>query len=127
MPQPFRDALDRHAALVGVEAQPLATARVAAVTDSTPRSRGFLRKRRPHSTWIVVTAEHLVVVSAASGESVASLYRLGELEAKPFDSSLVEDEGLDVMAMAVGGSERVSVFLPLAPGGARDAVAAALG
>jgi hypothetical protein len=29
--------------------------------------------------------------------------------------------------LPVGGSERVSVFLPLAPGPARDAIAAALG
>ena len=127
MPAPFAAALEAHAELVGVAGSPLATVRAAAVTESTPRSRGFLRTRREHSTWMVVTAEHLVVVSEASGRPVASLYRLGGLEAKPFDASLVTDEGLDVMAMPLGGSERVSVFLPLAPGAARDAVAVALG
>ena len=106
---------------------PLATVRAAAVTASTSRTRGFLRRRRPHATWIVVTAVHLVVVSDASGGPVASLYRLDELEAKPFDATLVEDEGLDVVAMPVGGSERVSLFVPLAPGPARDEIAAALG
>ena len=127
MPAPFREALDRHAALVGVEGDPLAGARAAAVTESTPRSRGFLRKNREHSTWMVVTADRLVIVSDASGDPVPSIYRLGDLEARTYDPSLVADEGIDVMAMPVGGTERVSAFLPLAPGPARDAVAAALG
>jgi hypothetical protein len=68
----------------------------------------------------------LAVVSDASGEPVASLYRLDALEAKPYDPALVADEGLDVVAMPVGGSERVSVFLPLADGPARDELLAAL-
>lgn len=126
MPSPFRAALEEHAARVGLEGPPLDTARAAAVTDSTPRKRGLLRRNRPHSTWIVVTDDHLAVVSDASGAPVASLYRLSELEAKPFDTSLVEDEGLDVVALPLGGTERASTFLPLAPGPARDAIAAAI-
>jgi hypothetical protein len=70
------------------------------------RARGGERRLRPHGR---------VALPA------------GDLEAKPFDSPLVEDEGLDVVAMPVGGSERAAVFLPLAPGAARDAIAAALG
>ena len=73
-----------------------------------------------------MTADHLAVVSDASGAPVASLYRRSELEARPFDTSLVQDEGLDVTALPVGGTERASLFLPLAPGPARDAIAAAL-
>jgi hypothetical protein len=126
MPAPFAAALDAHAELVGAGDSPLAGVRASAVTDSTPHSRGLLRRRRPHSTWIAVTGEHLVVVGDASGAPVASLYRLAELEARPFESPLATDEGLDVVAMPVGGGERVSVFVPLAPGPAREAILAAL-
>jgi hypothetical protein len=126
VPPPFRAALEAHAALVGFEGSPLEAARVAVVTESTPRSRGFLRRRREHATWVVVSADVLVVLSDASGRPVASIYRLDGLEVKAFESPLVEDEGLDVMAMPVGGSERVSLFVPVAEGPARDALAAAL-
>ena len=126
MPEAFRAALDEHAALVGFEGFALDGARAAAVTESTPRSRGFLRRRREHATWIVVGAEVLAVVSDASGRPVASLYRLGDLEAKPYGSPLVEDEGLEVTAMPFGGSERVSAFLPLSHGAEYDALLAAL-
>ncbi|HEX8052272.1 MAG TPA: hypothetical protein VF517_04710 [Thermoleophilaceae bacterium] len=126
MPPPFRAALDEHAALVGIEGPVLSTARAAAVTESTPHRRRLLRRQRPHVTWMVVCADVLAVVGDASGAPVGSLYRLAELEAKPFSSPLVQDEGLEATALPVGGSERVSVFLPLAPGPPRDAIAAAL-
>lgn len=127
MPSEFRAALESHAELVGVDAAALDDARAVAVTESTPRSRGFLRRRREHTTWIVVADAVLVVVSDASGEPVASIYRRDGLEARPFSSPLVEDEGLDVVAMPVGGTERSSLFVPLAEGPARDAILAALG
>lgn len=127
MPAPFRAALEAHAELVGFGLGALAEPRAVAVTESSPRSRGFLRRRRPYVTWMVVGADALAVVGDASGRPVASLYRLAELEAKPFASPLVDDEGLDVVAMPVGGSERVSAFLPLSPGPERDALTAALG
>jgi hypothetical protein len=126
MPPPFRAALEAHAELVGFGLGALAEPRAVAVTDSTPRSRGFLRRRRPYTTWMLAAGDVLAVIGDAAGRPVASLYRLGELEAKPFESPLVEDEGLDVMALPVGGTERVSVFLPLAPGPEREALASAL-
>lgn len=126
MPPEFRAALDTHAELVGHRGPLLDAAQATAVTDSTPRKRGLLRRNRAHSTWMVVTDDVLAVVSDASGRPVASLYRRAELEAQPFGSPLVQDEGLDVVALPAGGSERVSVFLPLAPGPARDELAASL-
>jgi hypothetical protein len=126
VPDAFRTALEEHAALVGFEGPVLSGARATAVTDSTPRRKRLLRRTRAHVTWMVVGADALAVVSDASGAPVASLYRLAELEAKTFSSPLVRDEGLDVMALPVGGSERASVFLPLAPGRARDEIAGAL-
>ena len=125
LPSDFATALEAHAEAVGASWRPDA-ARLVAVTESEPRSRGFLRRRRAHSTWILLGDEALAVVSDAAGRPVASLYRLDGLEAKPYSSPLVADEGLDVIAMPVGGSERVSVFLPLADGAVRDELLAAL-
>jgi hypothetical protein len=126
LPPEFRAALERHAELVGADLASLDDARAVAVTESMPRSRGFLRRRREYATWILVGEPLLVIVSDASGQPVASTYRRDDLEARPFSSPLVEDEGLDVVAMPVGGSERVSVFVPLEPGPVRDEILAAL-
>jgi hypothetical protein len=127
MPVEFRSALERHSELVGIDPEALGDVRAAAITVSTPHKSGFLRRRREYTTWIAVTAGGLVVVSDASGDPVASVYRLDGIEVRPFASPLVEDEGLDVVAMPVGGSERSTVFVPLADGPAREAIVAALG
>jgi hypothetical protein len=127
LPPEFRAALDGHAERVGSERAALDEVKAAAITVSTPHKRGFIRRRREYTTWIAVTAGGLVVVSDASGRPVASVYRLDGIEVKPFSSPLVEDEGLDVVAMPVGGSERSTVFVPLTEGPARDAIVAALG
>lgn len=127
LPPDFRTALDRHAELVGVDRVALGEVKAAAITLSTPHKRGFIRRRREYTTWIAVTGGGLVVVSDASGDPVASVYRLDGIEVRLFASPLVEDEGLDVVAMPVGGSERSTVFVPLADGPAREAIVAALG
>ena len=62
MPPDFRTALDKRAELHGLEDLPLDSARAAGVTVSAPRSRGFLRRRREHTTWIGLMPEVLVVV-----------------------------------------------------------------
>lgn len=127
LPPEFRAALERQAELVGVDRAALDDVQAAAITVSTPHRRGFLRRRREYTTWIAVTGAGLVIVSDASGGPVASVYRRDDLEARPFSSPLAEDQGLDVVAMPVGGSERSTVFVPLAEGPAREAIVAALG
>ena len=126
VPPGFREELGRHAELVGVDPEGLGEIRAAAITVSTPQSRGLLRRRREYTTWIAVTAAGLVIVSDASRSPVASIYRVDGLELREFSSPRVEDAGLDVVAMPVGGSERSSVFVPLEEGPAREAIITAL-
>ena len=104
------------------------------MTSSSPTGGGgFLRRRRrAYDTWLVLGPELLTVATDASGEPVVSFYRLGEIEVKRFDTTLIEDTGLDVTGAPVGAAERSVAFLPLDEGEAgrrfetelREAVAA---
>ncbi|MDQ3934033.1 MAG: hypothetical protein M3340_05310, partial [Actinomycetota bacterium] len=114
LPPGFRAAVEEHAERVGA-GSPLADVRAACVTSSEPAGGGglFRRRKRAYDTWLLLGAGVLTVVTDASGRPVVSLYRLSEIEVKRFDSTLVEDTGLDVIGLPLGATERSSAFLPL--------------
>jgi hypothetical protein len=106
-------AVRRHAERVGV-ADPLAGVTSACVTTSESLERRRFRKPPPPVDTYMLIAEPLLVVVADQGaEPVVSFHRLDEIELKEYDSTLVEDVGVELLGTAVGATERGMRFLPL--------------
>ena len=80
-----------------------------------------------HYTAALLTPNRLIWVrSGAKSGVVVSGARLNEIEVKDFDSSLIQDTGLDVFGFVNQSPERVSAFIGLGTEGRagrfRDAV-----
>ena len=99
-------------------------------TVSEPVRRWFLRRNKPVETTLVLRAELLFVVARVEGREHVMVYRLSEIEVRPFASELIADVGLELSGTQIGASERSVAFLPVDEGpdgsGFRTALGAAL-
>jgi hypothetical protein len=114
-------AIRRHAELIGAD-DPLPAATRACLTTSESLERKRFRKPAPPVRSYMLIAQPLLVVAAAQdGRLAVSFHRLGEIELKEYESTLVEDTGLELLGTAVGATERGMRFLPLdhGPAGAK--------
>lgn len=107
-------AVRDHAERVGAD-DPSGQVTSACVTasESLERRRLFRRAPESHDTYLLLAAPVLVVVVDRPGSAIVSIYRLGEIELAPFRSTLVEDPGLSLTGVAIGGTERGQRYLPL--------------
>jgi hypothetical protein len=106
-------AIRQHAERVGV-GDPLANVTRACLTTSESLERRRFRKPpQPVNTHMLIAEPLLLIVVAEGGKLVASFLRLDEIELKEYAPVLVEDEGLELIGMAVGATERAMRFLPL--------------
>jgi hypothetical protein len=86
-------------------------------TVSTPvKRKRFGRAPEAERIVMAVTANYLVWASGSGDQQAIAAARLRDIEATEYDSSLVEDTGLDVVGLRLGATERESWFLPLDQG-----------
>ena len=84
-------------------------------TESVPLKRKlFGRKRRPHTTGIVLTPTWLIWATDASGSPIVSMCRLTDAEIRTFSSPSSDDSGLDVTGfLDPTASQRATAFVPV--------------
>jgi hypothetical protein len=83
-------------------------------TVSTPTTgKRFGRGPEAERMMIAVTANYLVWASGSGDQQAIAAARLGDITAKEYQSTVLEDTGLDVVGFRLGATERESWFLPL--------------
>jgi len=122
-----RAELDEFAASVGAEID-LAATRAAVRTVATPAGKGGLLRRKPvpFEQHALITDRQLVIVTLRAGEQINSIYRLDSIDVTDFKPILIEDVGLEISGVMVGGSDRGTAFLGLDHGAAGSAFRQAL-
>ena len=122
-----RAELDEFAATVGAEID-LGATRAGVRTVATPAGKGgFLRRKvLPVEQHALITDRHLVIVTLRDDQQINSIYRLDSIDVTDFDSTFVEDVGLEITGVMVGGSDRGTAFLGLDHGSAGGAFRQAL-
>ena len=116
----MRADLEEFAAKVGAEIDLRAT-RAAVKTTATPRGKGgFLRKAPPPvEQHALITDRHLADRTLRAGEQINSIYRLDSIDVSEFKTTLIEDVGVEITGIMVGGSDRGTAFLGLDHGAGR--------
>jgi len=122
-----RAELNEFAAKVGAEID-LAATRAGVRTVATAAGKGGLLRRKvvPVEQHALITDRHLVIVTLRDGQQINSIYRLDSIDVTDFNSTLIEDVGLEITGVMVGGSDRGTAFLGLDHGSAGGAFRQAL-
>jgi hypothetical protein len=120
-------AVREHAERVGADDPSAKVTRACLTTsESLERKRRFRRPTPPVDVYMLLAEPLFVVVADQEGRMIVSFHRLDEIELTEFQSTLVDDDGLELIGMAMGATERAMRFLPLDHGSAGTAFRTAL-